>query len=110
MWWIISLLIIIFVVSLIKDTHVKKYNYHSNSVIREYDMELPIWKLILIILVGLTPILNFILFIIFAIFYIVHAAWDPRCRYEKTHVFSLRGENWVGKGLLKIKRILTIKV
>ena len=75
-----------------------------------YDMELPIWELILIILVGLIPILNFILFIIFAIFYIVHATWDPRCRDEETHVFSLRGENWVGKGLLKIKKILSVKV
>lgn len=110
MWWIISLLIIAFTVFLIKDTHVKEYSYYGRSVIEEYDMELPIWVLILIILVGLIPILNFALFIIFAIFYVVHATWDPRCRDDETLVFSLRGENWVGKGLLKIKKILTVKV
>lgn len=103
MWWIISLLVIVFTVFLIKDTHVKEYSYGRSVVIEEYDMELPVWELILIILVGLIPILNFILFIIFAIFYI-------RCRDEETHVFSLRGENWVGKGLLKIKKILSVKV
>ena len=110
MWWIISLLVIVFTVFLIKDTHVKEYSYHGRSVVEEYDMELPIWELILIILVGLIPVLNFIFFIIFAIFYIVHATWNPRCRDEETHVFSLRGENWVGKGLLKIKKILSVKV
>lgn len=107
MWWIISLLVIVFTVFLIKDTHVKEYSYYGRSIVEEYDMELPIWELILIILVGLIPILNFILFITFAISYIVHATWDPR---YKTHVFSLRGENWVGKGLLKIKKILSVKV
>ena len=110
MWWIISLLIIVFTVFLIKDTHVKEYSYHGRSAVGEYDMELPIWMLVLIILIGAVPILNIILFIMFVIFYVVHATWNPRCRDEETHVFSLRGENWVGKILLKIKKILTVKV
>lgn len=109
MGWIISPLIIVFTVFLIKDTYVEEYNCLGNKI-EEYDMELPIWGLILIILIGLIPILNFVLFIVFAIFYVVHATWNPEYRCEKTHVFSLRGENWVGKGLLKIKRILAVKV
>lgn len=110
MWWIIALLIIVFTVFLIKDTHVEVYSYKGRSVIEEYNMELPIWMVILIILIGAVPILNITLFIMFVIFYVVHATWNPRCRDEETHVFSLRGENWVGKILLKIKKILTVKV
>lgn len=110
MWWIIALLIIVFTVFLIKDTHVEVYSYYSRSAIEEYNMELPIWLVILITLIGAVPILNITLFIMFVIFYVVHATWNPRYRDEETHVFSLRGENWVGKILLKIKKILTVKV
>lgn len=110
MWWIIALLIIVFTVFLIKDTHVEVCSYKDRSVIEEYNMELPIWLVILIILIGAVPILNITLFIIFVIFYVVHATWNPRYRDEETHVFSLRGENWVGKILLKIKKTLTVKV
>lgn len=112
MWWIIiAIIFILITICVLKDTHVKVYDSDYYAKLQEeYDLKLPVWGLLLIILVYLIPIVNIIAFVAFLIFYIVHAVWDPKDCDEETHVFSLRGENWVGKILLKIKKILTVKV
>lgn len=112
MWWIIiGIIFILITVYVLKDTHVKVYDSdYYNRLQGEYDYKLPIWALLLIILVYLIPIVNIIAFVGFLIFYIVHVVWDPRECTGETPVFSLNGNNWIGKSLLAIKEILNKKI
>ena len=50
------------------------------------------------------------LFTAFIIYYAVHAGWNPNECKGYTHVFSLRGENIVTRGLLKVKNLLCKRV
>lgn len=113
MWWIIiAVIFILITIYLLKDTHVEVYyeeRYHT-ELQKEYDLELPIWALLLIVLVYLIPIVNIVAFISFLVYYIVHAVWNPEDCDDETHVFSLNGNNWVTKSLLAIKEILNKKI
>lgn len=113
MWWIIiAVIFILITIYLLKDTHVEVYYkgiYHT-ELQEEYDLELPIWALLLIVLVYLIPIVNIVAFISFLVYYIVHAVWNPEDCDDETHVFSLNGNNWVTKSLLAIKEILNKKI
>lgn len=40
----------------------------------------------------------------------IHAGWNPNECEGYTHVFSLRGENIVTRGLLKVKNLLCKRV
>lgn len=98
--------------SILKDTHVKVYYkcYGSARLQEEYDVAIPIWMILIITILGLLPIANIVLFVAFIIYYVAHAVWDPNDCMEYTHVFSLRGDNIVTKGLLKVKNLLCKKV
>lgn len=111
MWWIIiAIIFILTTVCVLKDTHAKVYDggYYA-KLQEEYDLKLPIWALLLIILVCLIPVVNITAFAAFLVFCIVHAVWDPGECDGETHVFSLNGNNWVTKSLLAIKEILNRK-
>lgn len=111
MMWIIAILIIILTLGILKGTHVKVYyqgysSFSPTKLWKEYDLKVPLWAAIITIILGLLPIANIILFIAFVIYYIVHVVWDPLLLDGYTHVFSLRGNNIITKGLLKIKSLL----
>lgn len=55
-------------------------------------------------------ILIIILFAAFIIYYAIHAGWNPNKCGDYTHVFSLRGDNIVTRGLLKVKNLLCKRV
>ena len=108
MMWIIAILIIILTLSILKDTHVEVYYrcYYFAELKREYDVIVPLWVALIIVVLGLLPIANIVLFVVFIIYYAIHAGWNPN-RYDNyTHVFSLRGDSIVTKGLLKVKNLL----
>lgn len=113
MWWIITIItaiiFILITVYILKDTHVKVYNLDT-KLEEEYDLELPIWALLFIILVYLIPIINIVIFISFLIYYIVHTVWNPEDWDNEVLVFSLNRNNWVTKSLLAIKEILNKKI
>lgn len=49
-------------------------------------------------------------FAAFIIYYAIHAGWNPNECENYTHVFSLRGDNIVTRGLLKVKNLLCKRV
>lgn len=106
--WIIGILIIILTLGILKDTHVKVYYrcYGPAKLQKEYDAVIPLWIALIITVLGLVPVTNITLFVAFIIYYIVHAKWNPNKCDDYTHVFSLRGDNIVTRGLLKVKSIL----
>lgn len=112
MMWVIAILIIILTLSILKDTHVEVYYRYCSSarLEEEYDTAIPLWVLLIIIVLGLLPIAGIILFTAFIIYYAIHAGWDPNECEGYTHVFSLRGENIVTRGLLKVKNLLCKRV
>ena len=110
--WIIAMLIIILTLSILKDTHVEVYyRYRGPAKLqKEYDVIVPLWMALIITVLGLLPIANIILFAVFIIYYATHTGWNPNeCEYY-TDVFSLRGENIVTRGLLKVKNLLCKKI
>lgn len=111
MMWIIAILIIILTLSILKDTHVKVYYCYSKTRLeQEYDVTMPIWMALVIVILGLLPIANIVLFIVFIIYYAIHAGWNPDNCTGYTHVFLLKGENTITRCLLVIKNLLCRKV
>ena len=106
--WVIAILIIILTLSILKDTHVKVYYrcYGHAELQEEYDVIVPLWEALIIVVLGLLPIANIVLFVAFIIYYAIHAGWNPNRCDNYTHVFSLRGDSIVTKGLLKVKNLL----
>ena len=109
---VIAILIIILTLSILKGTHVKVYYrcFGSAELQEEYDVIVPLWVALTITVLGLLPIANIVLFVAFIIYYAIHAGWNPNECDNYTHVFSLRGDNIVTKGLLKVKNLLCKKV
>ena len=112
MMWIIAILIIILTLSILKDTHVEVYYrcFSTAKLQEEYDVIVPLWMVLIITVLGLLPIANIILFVAFIIYYAVHAGWNPNECENYTHVFSLRGDNIVTRGLLKVKNLLCKRI
>ena len=112
MMWIIAILIIILTLGILKDTHVKVYYRYCSSakLQREYDVVMPVWVALSIVILGLLPTVNIFLFTAFIIYYAIHAGWNPDNCDGYTHVFSLKGENAITRCLLAIKNLLCRKV
>lgn len=114
MMWIIAILIIILTLSILKDTHVEVYSRYGSlcgtKLQREYDLVVPVWVALIVVVLGLLPLGNIALFVAFATYYMVHAWWDPKGNDGETHVFSLRGCNIITRGLLKAKNLLCKEV
>ncbi len=94
--------------SILKDTHVEVYyRYYGPAKLQEeYDVIVPLWIALIVVVLGLLPVTNIILFAVFIIYYATHAGWDPNECEDYTYVFSLRGGNIVTRGLLKVKNLL----
>lgn len=109
---IICTVMIIVTVLILKDTHVKVYwtGYSSSyaNIDDEYDVKVPIWAVLLIMILGFIPVLNIVLYIAGYIYYIVHAMWNPNKMTGYTHKFVLRGENFLTKVIKKIWKILNL--
>lgn len=112
MIWVIAILIIILVIGILKDTHVKVYYgcWLSAELKQEYDIVMPIWIALIIVILGLLPIVNIVLFTVFIIYYAIHAGWSPNNSDGYTHVFSLKGKNAITRCLLAIKNLLCRKI
>ena len=106
-WIIIGIFLTIIIVGILKDTHCVCYN--GLEVDEEFDIKIPMWLLIIILLIDLIPFYNIVLFIAFIIWYIVKSCGKPDMFDEKC-LLSLRGETYVGKVLIIIKNFLNIKV
>lgn len=98
--------------SILNDTHVEVYYrcYGPAKLQEEYDVIVPLLGALIIVVLGLLPIANIILFAAFIIYYAIHAWWNPNKCEGYTHVFSLRGDNIVTRGLLKVKNLLCERV
>lgn len=110
--WVIAILIIILTLGILKDTHVEVYHRYCGpaKLQGEYDVVIPLWMALIIVVLGLLPIANIILFAAFIIYYAIHAGRNPNEYEDYTHVFSLRGDNIVTRGLLKVKNLLCKRV
>ena len=90
-----------------KDTHFKCYN--GMKVVEEFDIRIPLWFLIIIILVEQIPFLNIILFLTFIIAYFIFSNMKPEM-YLVKYIPSLKGETYVGKIIIKIKKLLSTEI
>lgn len=90
-----------------KDTHFKCYN--GMKVVKEFDIRIPLWFLIIIILVEQIPFLNIILFLTFIIAYFIFSNMKPEM-YLVKDIPSLKGETYVGKIVIKIKKLLCTEI
>lgn len=106
-WSLIGIFLTIIIVGMLKDTHCKCYE--GLEVKREFDIKIPLWVLIIILLIELIPSLNIVLFAAFIILYIDKSC-DKSNRFYDKCLFSLRGETYVGQVLIMIKNFLNIKV
>lgn len=103
---------IIVTVLILKDTHVTVYwtGYSSNyaNIDEEYDIKVPIWAVLLIIVLGFVPVLNIVLYMVGYIYYAIHALWNPNRNGGYTHKYTLRGRNVLTKIIKKIWKILNL--
>lgn len=106
-WFIIGIILTIIIVDIMKDTHFKRYN--GMKVVEEFDIRIPLWFLIIIILVEQIPFLNIILFLTFIIAYFIFSNMKPEM-YLVKDIPSLKGETYVGKIVIKIKKLLCTEI
>ena len=106
-WIIIGIFLTIIIVGILKDTHC--VCYYGLEVDEEFDIKIPMWVLISLLLLELVPFFNIVLFVVFITWYIVKSCGKPD-RYEDKCLFRLRGETYVGQVLVIIKNFLNIKV
>ena len=106
-WFIIGIILTIIIVGIMKDTHFKCYN--GMKVVEEFDIRIPLWFLIIIILVEQIPFLNIILFLTFIIAYFIFSNMKPEM-YLVKDIPSLKGETYVGKIVIKIKKLLCTEI
>lgn len=90
-----------------RDTHFKCYN--GMKVKEEFDIRMPLWFLIIIILVEQIPVLNILLFLTFIIAYFIVSSMKPEM-YLVKYIPSLKGETYVGKIVIKIKKLLCTEI
>lgn len=111
--WIISIILITLTICILKDTHIKEYSwYYGRKLVKEYDFELPVWLILVILLLGSLPFFNIVFFLSFIGYYVTHVVSDTDSVFTTNDVckLSLKGKNWVIKAILFIKRLLCTKV
>lgn len=112
MMWIISITLITLTICILKDTHIQEYTWdYKIRLADEYDLMLPVWVILVIILLGSIPVFNIAFFLAFIGYYIAHVVSDMDSVFTN-NVWkpSLKGKNWVTKAILFIKRLLCAKV
>lgn len=113
MYLVICTVMVIVTVLILKDTHITVYynGYRSALLIEEdYDLKVPVWLVLVILILGFIPVLNIILYMVGYLFYIVHAVWNPYKLSGYIHKFDLRGNNFLTKIVKKIWKFLNVCV
>lgn len=90
-----------------ENTHFKCYN--GMKVVEEFDIRIPLWFFIIIILIEQIPVLNIILFLTFIIAYFIFSNMKPEM-YLVKYIPSLKEETYVGKIVIKIKKLLYTEI
>lgn len=90
-----------------KDTHFKCYN--GMKVVEESEARIPLWFFIIIILVEQIPVLNILLFLAFLVAYFIFSNMKPEM-YLVKYIPSLKGKTYVGKIVIKIKKLLSTEI
>lgn len=106
-WFIIGIILTIIIVDIMKDTHFKCY--HGMKVVEESEVRIPLWFFITIILVEQIPVLNILLFLTFLVAYFIFSNMKPEM-YLVKYIPSLKGETYVGKIVIKIKKLLCTEI
>lgn len=106
-WAIIGIIFTVIIVGIMKDTHIIEYN--GMKVSKEYDVEIPLWMLCILLLVELLPFFNIIAFIAFVIWYVIMYNITPQQWLVKC-AFRLQGKTYMGKAVLAVINFLNIKV
>lgn len=106
-WFIIGIILTIIIVDIMKDTHFKCY--HGMKVVEEFEVRIPLWFFIMIILVEQIPVLNILLFLTFLVAYFIFSNMKPKM-YLVKYIPSLKGETYVGKIVIKIKKLLCTEI
>lgn len=90
-----------------KDTHVIVYN--GMKVSEEYDAEIPLWLVCIVLFIELIPLINIIAFIGFVVWYVIMCNSTPQ-QWLVKGAFRLQGKTYVGRAVLAIINFLNIKV
>ncbi len=90
-----------------KDTHVIVYN--GMKVSEEYDAEIPLWLLCVVLFIELIPLINIIAFIGFVVWYVIMYNSTPQ-QWLVKGAFRLQGKTYIGGAVLEIINFLNIKV
>lgn len=106
-WFIIGIILTIIIVDIMKDTHFKHYN--GMKVVEESKVRIPLWFFIIIILVEQIPVLNILLFLAFLVTYFIFSNMKPEM-YLVKYIPSLKGETYIGKIVIKIKKLLCTEI
>lgn len=83
--------------------------YNGMKISEEYDAEIPLWLLCVVLFIELIPIINVIAFIGFVVWYVIMYNSTPQQWLVKC-AFRLQGKTYVGKAVLVVKNFLNIKV
>lgn len=112
MMWIIGIILIALTICILKDTHIQEYTWdYKRRLANEYDLKLPVWVILVILLLGSIPVFNIAFFLAFIGYYIAHVVSDGESIFtDNIWKPSLKGKNWVTKAILSIKRLLCAKV
>lgn len=114
MYLVICTVMVIITVLILKDTHVTVYySGYSRSVAlieEDYDLKVPVWLVLVILILGFIPVLNIVLYTVGYLFYIVHAVWNPDKLSGYTYKFNLRGNNFLTRIVKKIWKFLNVCV
>lgn len=112
MMWIIGIILITLTICILKDTHIQEYTWdYKRRLMDEYDLKLPVWVILVILLLGSIPVLNILVFLAFIGYYIAHVVSDIDSAFTNNILKPLlKGKNWVTKVILLIKRLLCAKV
>lgn len=106
-WVIIGIILTIIIVGIMKDTHVIVYN--GMKVSEEYDAEIPLWLLCVVLFIELIPLINIIAFIGFVVWYVIMCNSTPQ-QWLVKGAFRLQGKTYIGRAVLAIINFLNIKV
>lgn len=90
-----------------KDTHFKCYD--GMKVVEESEARIPLWFFVTIIIVEQIPVLNILLFLTFLAAYFIFSSMKPEM-YLVKYIPSLKGETYVGKTVIKIKKLLCTEI
>ena len=111
MYLVICTVMVIITVLILKDTHVTVYyNGYMALIEEDYDLKVPVWLVLVILILGFIPVLNIMLYTVGYLFYIVHAVWNPDKLSGYTHKFNLRGNNFLTRIVKKIWKFLNVCV